>query len=106
MNEGRDDKGRFVKGAPGGPGRPPRRGQREMLRRLMALCGDERFDVVVMRLIALASSGNVEAIKLVLAYVVGKPSAPAPTTTLLAIEDEAGADPLAFDIDIRRDQSE
>ena len=103
--DSRDDKGRFTRGAPPGPGRPPRRDQREFLRRLLALCTDERIDAVLMRLIADAARGDAEARKLVLGYLLGKPSASAPTPTQLAIEEESGADPLAFEIMVRKDQS-
>ena len=106
MKEGRDEKGQFIKGGPPGPGRPPRRGQRELLRQLLAQCTPERLDAVFMRLIADATAGRPEAMKLLLGHVLGKPSAPAPTTTQLVVEEEAGVDPLAFDIEIRRDQSE
>lgn len=100
---GRDDQGRFAKGAPAGPGRPPRRAEREILERLRTLCTDDRIDAVLLRLIADAAQGRADARKLLLAYVIGKPTTAAPTLTQLAIDDETGADPLAWDIAIRSD---
>jgi len=103
-SDGRDERGRFVEGAPAGPGRPPRRAEREFLNRLLALCTEERLDAVLLRLIADAARGDAEARKLLLAYLIGKPAANAPTPTQMAIEEEAGFDPLAFEITMRKDE--
>jgi len=97
-SDGWDERGRFVKGAPRGPGRPPRRTEREFMRRLLALCTDERIDAVLMRLIADAARGDAAARGLFLKYTLGKAAGLAPTPTMIAVEDEAGVDPLAPDI--------
>lgn len=102
--DGRDEQGRFIEGAPPGPGRPPRRDQSAFLKRLVELCNEERLDAVFVGLIADAVRGKTEARKLLLAYLLGKPSGAAPTPTQLVIEDEAQIDPLAFEILLRRDE--
>jgi len=105
MAEGRDARGWFVKGAPPGPGRPKRRTERELIGQLREQLTPERFKAIVLRLIADAAQGDPDARKLLLGYVMGRPSSPAPTLTMLAIEEEAGIDPLAWDIEVRKDEA-
>lgn len=101
--DGRDNRGRFTPGAPPGPGRPARRDQRAFLRRLVELSTEDYLDAVLRRLIADAARGDREARKLYLYYLLGKPTAQAPTPTQLTIEEEAELDPLALEISMRQD---
>jgi len=66
--------------------------------RLLELLTDDRFDAVLMRLIADAARGDAGARTMLLEYTLGRASASAPTPTMIAVEDEAGVDPLAADI--------
>jgi hypothetical protein len=72
-NKGRDANRRFAEGNPGGPGNPYTR-QTALLRQVVL---DELSEVevriIVQRLKARAVGGDVQAIKLVLAYAIGKP---------------------------------
>lgn len=104
--EGRDARGRFVKGAPAGPGRPARVTEREFIVRFRELVTPERFDAIGLRLLAEASRGNIAALRLVLAYLFGRPTASAPSLSQLAVEEEAGIDPLGLDIRARREEAD
>jgi hypothetical protein len=70
---GRDRQGRFTKGNPGGPGNPFYRRQAELKRQLLAQVTDADVQSVMIVLLGLARSGDLAAIKLFLAYTVGKP---------------------------------
>jgi hypothetical protein len=70
---GRDEKGRFAPGNPGGPGNPYTR-QTALLRQVVLdELNEVEIRIIVQRLKARAVGGDVQAIKLVLAYAVGKP---------------------------------
>jgi hypothetical protein len=71
--KGRDANGRFAKGNPGGPGNPYTR-QTALLRQVVLdELNEVEIRIIVQRLKARAVGGDVQAIKLVLAYAVGKP---------------------------------
>ncbi len=71
--KGRDAKGRFAEGNPGGPGNPYTR-QTALLRQVVLdELNEVEIRIIVQRLKAVALAGDVQAIKLVLAYAVGKP---------------------------------
>ncbi len=70
---GRDGKGRFAPGNPGGPGNPYTR-QTALLRQVVLdELNEVEIRIIVQRLKAVALAGDVQAIKLVLGYAVGKP---------------------------------
>ncbi len=70
---GRDANGRFAPGNPGGPGNPYTR-QTALLRQVVLdELNEVEVRIIVQRLKARAVGGDVQAIKLVLAYAVGKP---------------------------------
>jgi hypothetical protein len=72
-NKGRDASGRFAEGNPGGPGNPYTR-QTALLRQVVLdELNEVEIRIIVQRLKARAVGGDVQAIKLVLAYAVGKP---------------------------------
>lgn len=101
----RDATGQFVKGGPGGPGRPPRQTEREHMRLLMQVCTEERILAIFTRITADALKGDHHSQKLLMEYLVGKPHAKAPSLTLLAVEQEADIDPLASVITQRKEAS-
>jgi len=72
MRNDRDESGKFVKGHPGGPGRPP--GSRNLSTVFMSLLTEEDMARVTRALIAEAVEGNVQAIALLFKYVLGEPT--------------------------------
>jgi hypothetical protein len=79
-NNGHDSKGRFTKGNSGGPGRPANGFARQVaaLRRAaLAVLTESEVRVVVEALLKKARGGDVASARIVLAYAVGRPAAPA-----------------------------
>jgi hypothetical protein len=74
---GHDQRGRFTKGNPGGPGNPFARRVAALRSALVASIGPDDIAAVARGLLARAKDGNVPAAKLLLAYSLGKPT-PAP----------------------------
>jgi hypothetical protein len=71
--KGRDASGRFAEGNPGGPGNPYTR-QTALLRQVVLdELNETEVRIIVQRLKARAVGGDIQAIKLVLAYAIGKP---------------------------------
>jgi hypothetical protein len=70
---GRDEKGRFAPGNPGGPGNPYTRQTALLRQAVLDELNEVEIRIIVQRLKARAVGGDVQAIKLVLAYAVGKP---------------------------------
>ena len=74
---GRDNRGRFVKGAwPGGPGRPRRETEREYLDALIGACPPDRWQRIVERAITDAEQGDAKARDFLAGYLVGKARQP------------------------------
>ncbi len=70
----RDNKGRFMKGNPGGPGNPFAR-QVAMLRSVLVnTVRPEDMKRIAQDLVVQAKFGNMEALKLLFLYVLGKPA--------------------------------
>jgi hypothetical protein len=74
---GRDSRGRFAPGNLGGPGNPYNRRVAELRRILLEEVSDDAMRVIIQVLLFKAQTGDLAAIKLVLQYVLGKPT-PAP----------------------------
>jgi len=72
---GRDERGRFVKGNVGGPGNPFARQVAKFRSLLVSEVSEADLQAVTAKLIAMAKAGDVAAMRLFLAYVVGKPTA-------------------------------
>jgi hypothetical protein len=72
---GRDSKGRFARGNKGGPGAPFNRRVASLRRLLLEHLSDEVLGGILDRLVEMAQQGDLAAIKLVLAYGIGKPTA-------------------------------
>jgi hypothetical protein len=89
---GRDAKGRFVAGAPPGPGRPANPYARQQVALRVAVLdevdeGDLR--AVVQKLLRLAKLGNVAAVELLFKWVIGPPPTPTHPDFVRAHEFEA-----------------
>ena len=76
-NTGRDAKGRFAPGNPGGPGNPFGRKVAAFREALIACISHEQIQRIALKMAALAEEGDVQAAKLIFNYVIGKPQ-PAP----------------------------
>jgi hypothetical protein len=74
---GRDSRGRFAKGNLGGPGNPYNRRVAELRCIMLEEVSDDAMRVIIQVLLHKAQTGDLAAIKLVLQYVLGKPT-PAP----------------------------
>lgn len=69
----RDEMGRFVPGDPGGPGRPPKKKEEKYFTIFRKIVGVDEFERVTRKLYELALGGDMRAIKLLMAYALGKP---------------------------------
>jgi len=78
--------GRFAPGNEGGPGNPFARQVAALRKRLLDAATPELFDEVFQVLVKKMRDGDIQAIKLFLAYTIGKP-AKAPEPDLLAEEE-------------------
>ena len=79
---GRDAKGRFGKGNRGGPGNPFTRQTARLRQAALDAVSDDDIRDVIATLKEKAKAGDVAAIKLLLSYSVGKPTAAADPDTL------------------------
>jgi hypothetical protein len=84
--EGRDARGRFTKNNKGGPGNPFARRVASLRQVLLDTVTDDDMRAIAEELIALARQGELAAIKLLLAYVIGKPTESVNPDTLDAQE--------------------
>lgn len=73
MVAGRNEKGQFTKGNPGGPGRPRREVEARNLQLFWATVSDEDWQAVVAAMIKQAKRGNVAAAQWLGNYHMGKP---------------------------------
>ena len=81
-DSGRDARGRFTKGNPGGAGNPFARRVAALRAVLLECVTDQDMEHVACELVVQAKMGNLAAIKLLLQYVVGKPAATVDPDTL------------------------
>jgi hypothetical protein len=79
---GHDARGRFAKGNRGGPGNPFARQTAALRRALTAAVTEADMQAVAGQLVTQAKLGHLAAIKLLLAYVLGKPAEPVNPDTL------------------------
>jgi hypothetical protein len=79
---GRDERGRFTAGNPGGPGNPFARRVAQFRTVLHECASLEDMKYIGGQLVALAKSGDMAATKLLLQYQVGKPAATVDPDTL------------------------
>lgn len=71
----RDEQGRFAEGNRGGPGNPFARKVAAIRQAFFSAVSDEDLKGIVAAIIAEAKKGNVQAAKLLLSYLLGKPAA-------------------------------
>ncbi len=72
---GRDTRGRFCKGNPGGPGNPFARQVARLRQVFLDRVGPGKLQALVDKLLEMALAGDLAALKLVLAYTLGRPAA-------------------------------
>ncbi|WP_295400903.1 hypothetical protein [uncultured Thiocystis sp.] len=89
----RDEKGRFQIGNPGGPGRLKRQTEAGYLSVLMEACDLETWRGIVDRAVTDATDGNEKARSWLASYLVGAPSAEAPSTSTVVIQQLLHVDP-------------
>ena len=82
----READGKFRAGNKGGPGNPFNRRVSEMRKSMLEAVSQEDLQQITAAMVAKAKSGDVAAAKLVLQYVVGKPSA-APDPDRVDVEE-------------------
>ena len=70
---GRDAKGKFVKGNPGGPGNPFARKVHRLRAALISAVTEEDIQEIVQARVKLAKNGDVAAAREVLSRTLGKP---------------------------------
>jgi hypothetical protein len=73
-NNGRDARGRFVRGNPGGTGNPFARRVAQLRRTLCETVTDEDIEAVAKKLVEQAKAGDVAAAKLLFSYTIGQPA--------------------------------
>ena len=72
-SNGRDAKGRFSKGNPGGPGNPYAQQVGKLRSALLRAVSEADMKAIVARLVKLAKEGNVRAAREVLDRCIGRP---------------------------------
>ena len=70
---GRDERGRFAAGNPGGPGNPHAKKVGKLRSAMLTAVTDDEMRSIVKKLVELARSGNVPAAKEVLDRCLGRP---------------------------------
>ncbi len=70
---GRDDRGRFASGNPGGPGNPHACQVGRLRTALLAAVSEDDMTSIVAKLVAMAKAGDVRAIKEVFDRTLGRP---------------------------------
>ncbi|MCW5775902.1 MAG: hypothetical protein KIS87_05600 [Phycisphaeraceae bacterium] len=91
---GRDGRGRFAPGCPGGPGRPRRAVEADYLRALSEACPVDAWTRIVRRAVEDAEKGDGAARAWLARYLMPDPSGARPLLGL-AVDDLTGADPVA-----------
>jgi hypothetical protein len=87
ITNGRDNQGRFCAGNRYGQGNPHARRVQRLKSRLLAAVKPDSMTRIVQRLVAMAESGDLEAIKILFAYTLGRPPQAVALTTFLAPAD-------------------
>ena len=75
LGDGRDSRGRFAKGNPGGPGNPLGGRVSRLRTALLNAVSEADIEAIVSRLIAQAKDGDTAAAKEILLRCLGKPEA-------------------------------
>jgi hypothetical protein len=93
--EGRDAKGRFTKGNPGGPGNPFARHVAQLRSALVQCVGEEDIRHIARGLLSNARTGHLPSVHILLMYTLGKPSGAVNPDTLDIDEWRQLVQPLA-----------
>jgi len=96
----RDGNGRFTRGNPGGPGRPPRTTEKEYMRALSAACSLQDWTEIARTAVEKAKAGDARAREWLSRFLVGTPDQAAVALSTLAFEDEAGTEPYDVDAEV------
>lgn len=75
-NGGRNERGQFVAGNPGGPGNPYARRSAELRRGLLEAVTLQDVQEIAEKLLELAKAGDIDAARLLLDRLLGKPVQP------------------------------
>jgi hypothetical protein len=102
MKSGRDEKGKFVVGNSGGPGRPPRATERDYLIALSLSCSTDDWQEIVTKAVDDAKDGDAKARAWLAGYLVGEPGSRGEMLHAIAVEVAAGSDPVRLDAARRR----
>jgi hypothetical protein len=92
---GRDAKGRFAKGNPGGPGNPFARHVAQLRSALVQCVSEEDIRYIAKGLLVNAKLGHLPSVRVLLMYVLGKPSGAVNPDTLDIDEWRQLVQPLA-----------
>ena len=90
--KGRDTRGRFTDGNPGGPGRPRRAVEREYLAAMSDAVPPDLWQKIVLRAVGCAEVGERWAIEWLAKYLLGEPQGVSLTLTELATREHLGID--------------
>lgn len=85
---GRDGRGRFAKGNPGGPGNPLGAAVARLRAVLVKAVTPARMQKVADALLRLAENGDTDAARLLLSYTLGRPMEPDILERLERLENE------------------
>jgi hypothetical protein len=91
-HKGRDTRGRFVEGNPGGPGRPRRAVEREYLAAISDAVPLNLWRGIVLNVVGCAEDGERWAIEWLAKYLLGEPQGVSLTLTELATREHLGID--------------
>lgn len=91
---GRDERGRFAPGNPGGPGNPHARTVNKLRTAMLKAVSEDDLTRIVKQLVKLAVEGNVPAAKEVLDRCLGKPVEADLIERLDQLEQSLGVDTL------------
>lgn len=74
MGDVRDERGRFKKGHPGGPGRPRRQTEEQRLAAFRRAVSQEDWSAIIRRAVEQAKDGDRHARQFLAGYLIGKPT--------------------------------
>ena len=99
----RDEHCRFAEGNAGGPGRPPRRIERDYLRALAGVVDLDAWQEIVQRAVDDARNGDAKARAWLSRHLLPTPSANEQVLKKIVADERAGIDPIELDASASRD---
>jgi hypothetical protein len=76
ISNGRDERGRFAVGNPGGPGNPFAKRAAALRKALYESASEADLQAIARQVVDQAKAGNLAAIKIALLWLLGKPAEP------------------------------